>query len=282
MMAYRQFHAYKKQQLSVLFKNKTIFTGMTFGTLKTLISLQKKYNPKRIIFLCDGLKCFRYTLFPKYKIHRKPKEDDFLAQLVLTSGVVSMLGIPQIIAENYEADDLIATWAKDRIPETDTKLIVSTDKDLFCLLNSKTHMLLHSPKQRLFTDIDFKERFGILQKHFHIFLALTGDKTDGIMGIQGIGPVTATKLILKYKGDLKSIINTFEKLERQQLLFNIRIITLVSKIKTSEMFQSEQFQDLKPFWAVMNELKFKSMFLEKNKQVLELIHENNKDYKGCE
>ena len=277
MMAHRQYHAYKKQQLSTELNGQLIETGMLFGTLKTLITLQKRYDPKKIIFLYDDRECFRKQISSEYKSNRGPKSDSFLDQIRLTIGVLAFLGMRQVKAANYEADDLIATWVTQRIDEEQT-LIVSTDKDLYCLLGNNVHMLLHNPKQRLFTAQDFKDRFGIDNSNFPIFLALTGDKTDCIMGLKGYGPKTATKLIIENNGDTKDIAKQLNSEDRKLFLLNTMLVALKRNIKTSEMLslvRSDKWP-LENFWTTMEQLKFKSMLLDKNKGILEVIYENNK------
>ena len=278
MMAHRQYHAYKKQQLSTELSGQLIETGMLFGTLKTLITLQRRYDPKKIIFLYDDQECFRKQISSEYKSNRGEKSESFLEQIRLTIGVLAFLGMRQIKAENYEADDLIATWVTQRIYDNEKTLIVSTDKDLYCLLNNNVDMLLHNPKQRLFTTQDFKDRFGIDNSSFPIFLGLTGDKTDCIMGLKGYGPKTATKLIIESSGNIKTIIKQLNPEDKKLFLFNMRLVALQREIKTSKMLSlvgSDKWP-IQNFWLAMDQLKFKSMFLDKNKQMLEVIYENNK------
>ena len=278
MMAHRQYHAYKKQQLSLEYNGETIETGMLFGSLKTLITLQKRYEPKKIIFLYDSRHCFRKTISSEYKSNRKEKSDSFLDQFELMAGVLAFLGLKQVMASGYEADDLIATWVTHRIEEDGQVLIVSTDKDLYCLLQNNVHMLLHSPKQRLFTAQDFKEKFNFDNSNFPIFLALTGDSTDCIMGLKGIGPKTATKLIIQYNEDVKAITEQFNQEDKERFLLNMMLVALKRNIKTSEMVSIVKSNSwpIESFWSIMEQLKFRSMFLDKNKEVLELIYENNK------
>lgn len=275
MMAHRQYHAYKKQQLSIEHNGEIIETGMLFGTLKTLIYLQKQYKSKRIIFLYDSRHSFRKNISSEYKSTRKEKSDSFLTQFCLTTGVLSYLGLKQIKAEDYEADDLIATWITHRIEDDEQTLIISTDKDLYCLLQSNIHMLLHSPKQRLFTSQDFKDKFKFDKSYFPVFLALTGDSVDCIMGLKGIGPKTATKIITKYNGNAKTIAEQFSQEDKERFLLNMMLVALKRNIKTSKMLGMPISRSIKDFWEIIGDLNFKSMFLDKNKEILELIYANS-------
>jgi DNA polymerase-1 len=283
MMFYRQFymhHHNNEVKLSTKFNGKDIYTGMLYGTLNTLVSLQKEYNPKKIIFLHDGENYEdRIKLLKDYKANRNREyPQDFEPQLELTIGVLALLGITQIKAPKHEADDLIATWT-ERLQGT--KLIISSDKDLYCLLqDNNTAMLRHQPRKQLFTAEDFKEKFGF-EPHLHpAYLALVGDKTDNINGVPRIGPITATEKI-KHANNFKDVAASLRPENKKIFLFNMRLVTLNNEIRTSEMVQIRKHdQDFNMFIDIMQRLSFKSMLLPRNADTLRLVHENNKGYKG--
>lgn len=272
MMAHRQFNAHKNLVTKV--EKETLPTGMLFGTLRTLISIHKEFGVRKFIFMHEPTETFRHRKYPEYKSNRtKMTDESFTDQYYETIGVLAMLGVNQIITDDYEADDLIATWC-ERLAER-MVLIISSDKDLYPLLNKTTFMLRHQPKKEFLSAIDIYKKFDILPEQHPLFLALTGDKSDNIIGIDGIGPVGATKIVKKHTTwprIAKSLGVKNAKIFRR----NLSIIKLISDIKTSEMGQLQKYVNMTEFWSVMKALKFISLTREKEKTILELIHEQNK------
>jgi len=280
MNAHKQYSVFDKKGLSIIKSDGTkIFTGMLFGTLRTVIALHKDYNPRRIVFVYEGENNRREVISPDYKAHRKNRKPlpGFEKQYQMTIGALSLLGLTQIKADEFEADDLIATLVS-RSKGKDN-LIVSSDKDLFTLLEEKTCMLLHTPKKMLFTERHFKEKFEINPNQFSLYLALVGDGTDNITGINRIDPETAKTLIQKHD-TWQEIFKTLDEQSKGRLLINLKLTRLNCNIEISQTLQLHKEKTTEKFWNLMEELKFRSMFIEQNRQILEEIHERNEGYQG--
>lgn len=280
MMMHRQYHAHRKNDFQTKVGKDIVKTGTLFGTLRTLIKLEKEYGPERIIFFYDSTnETFRNSIYPEYKSHRKAKDEEFLAQVKLTIGILAYLGISQITHNGVEADDLILSFQKGCLrPDYGCKnLIVSTDKDLYITLeDDEAHMLVHTPKQKIIDRNDFIEKFGgITPKQFPIYLALIGDKSDNIPPVNGIGPRKAIKLMSRFE-NFEKISENLTPQQVEQFELNLKLTTLVSDISVRQTISLKKLDNMDDFWDTMDILKFHSMTLDRNKRVLEEIHEKNK------
>lgn len=275
MMAHRQFNAHKNLSVKLDDDQNTLtFVGMIYGTLRTLISLYKEFGIEKFLFMHESDKTFRHKKYPEYKANRtRTTDESFTDQYYAMIGILAMLGITQLTTDDYEADDLIATWC-ERL-EGKMVLIISSDKDLYCLLNKTTFMLRHAPKKELVSEADIYKKFSIRAKQYPLFLALTGDKGDNIIGINGIGPVKATEIIKQYKTWPK-IARSLGRENAKIFRRNLNIIRLVSDINTSKMGQLDKYENIDTFWNTIKGLKFISLTREREAKILEKIHESNK------
>lgn len=157
--------------------------------------LLQQYKPKRLIFVFDADgKNFRHELFSEYKSHRDPMPTDLASQIEPIKKAIELLGIPLIEQPEVEADDSIASLAKVLASESNPVYIFSRDKDLMQLINDHVFMVDEKKQQVIDRDVVF-DKFGIEPERIVQMLALMGDEADNIPGVDGIGAVTAAKLI---------------------------------------------------------------------------------------
>ena len=163
---------------------------------RLLLNIERDYPSSLGAMLFDcGKVDFRMKLNPEYKANRPPMPDDLKVQIPILKEMAQAFGWPQLAKENYEADDLIGAIAKN-ITDKPIK-IISSDKDLCQLINDNVHMLSPSSK------IGFEERnIDYVIKKYNIgpelirdYLAIVGDNSDNIPGINGIGPKGAAELL---------------------------------------------------------------------------------------
>jgi len=174
-------------------------TRATFVFCQMLLSFIRDRKPTYLAMAVDGpaQKLRRRKIYPDYKITRKPAPEDFHPQAKRIMEVVRKMGIPVLELEGYEADDILATAAaRLACPQLDV-VLVSRDKDLDQLVGP--HCTLYDPMNDEMTDAAGIER----QKGYRPDQAvevqtLTGDSTDNIPGVPGVGPKTAAKLIARY------------------------------------------------------------------------------------
>lgn len=208
----RTFHVPSFQNLKATVDGQTVLTGATYGFLNSLKSIVDSHSKDILIVVWDGGgKGFRSEIYPQYKANRTPRTEEFIFQLELTRKCLQLMGVRQAQIRGVEADDVIGTLTRRARSKGYKVLIVSGDKDFNQLVSNNVNVL--NPRaeddnsDRLMTPDKVKEKYGILPNQFIDWLALNGDSTDNIEGIDGIGKKTSTELIV-CNGGIESIVNT--------------------------------------------------------------------------
>ena len=147
---------------------------------------------------------FRNRLYEDYKAHRPPPPDDLIPQFALVREATEAFGVPAIELDDWEADDLIAAYAKATNDAGGQATIVSSDKDLMQLIRPGVEML-DPIKQKPIGPAEVMEKFGVTPDKMIDVQALIGDSTDNVPGVPGIGPKGAAQLINEF-GDLESVL----------------------------------------------------------------------------
>ncbi|HEY3795221.1 MAG TPA: DNA polymerase I [Bradyrhizobium sp.] len=147
---------------------------------------------------------FRNTLYADYKAHRPPAPDDLIPQFPLIREAVRAFDLPCLEQAGFEADDLIATYAREAGERGATATIVSSDKDLMQLVTDKV-VMYDTMKDRRIGIAEVIEKFGVPPAKVVEVQALAGDSTDNVPGVPGIGIKTAAQLIVEY-GDLETLL----------------------------------------------------------------------------
>jgi len=147
---------------------------------------------------------FRNKIYPEYKAHRPPAPEDLIPQFPLIREAVRAFDLPCLEQGGFEADDLIATYARQASDRGAHTTIVSSDKDLMQLVNDKITMY-DTMKDRRIGIPEVIEKFGVPPEKVVEVQALAGDSTDNVPGVPGIGIKTAAQLIVEY-GDLEQLL----------------------------------------------------------------------------
>jgi DNA polymerase-1 len=147
---------------------------------------------------------FRNKLYADYKAHRPPAPDDLIPQFALIREAVRAFDLPCLEQGGFEADDLIATYAREAGERGAITTIVSSDKDLMQLVTDKVTMF-DTMKDRRIGIAEVIEKFGVPPEKVVEVQALAGDSTDNVPGVPGIGIKTAAQLIIEY-GDLETLL----------------------------------------------------------------------------
>ncbi len=202
---YRAFHA-----LPPLTTSSGQPTGAVRGVASMLRKLIKDYDPQYMAVIFDAKgKTFRDELFEEYKSNRPPMPDDLRAQVQPLHDLIRAMGLPLIIEDGVEADDVIGTFARIFGEQGAPVLISTGDKDMAQLVTDKV-TLINTMNNALY-DIDgVKQKFGVGPELIIDFLALMGDKVDNIPGIPGVGEKTALGLI-QGLGSLEDIYANLDK-----------------------------------------------------------------------
>lgn len=157
-------------------------------------------------------KTFRNDIYPDYKAHRPDPPEDLIPQFALVREATEAMNVPAVQMENYEADDLIATYATEAAEKGMDVTIVSSDKDLMQLVNDRI-TLWDGMKDKSIGADEVVEKFGVAPDKVIEVQALAGDSTDNVPGVQGIGIKTAAELINQY-GDLETLLSKAEEIKQ--------------------------------------------------------------------
>ena len=172
---------------------------------KLLRDMPEDNRPTHLAIIFDKSEItFRNKLYPDYKAHRPPAPDDLIPQFSLIRDAVRAFDLPCLEQGGFEADDLIATYARIAGERGATTTIVSSDKDLMQLVTDKV-MMYDTMKDRRIGIPEVIEKFGVPPEKVVEVQALAGDSTDNVPGVPGIGIKTAAQLIVEY-GDLEQLL----------------------------------------------------------------------------
>jgi len=190
---FRAFHA-----LPPLNNSKGQPTGAIKGVINMLRSLQKNYADSKIVVVFDAKgKTFRNDMYSEYKANRPPMPDDLRVQIQPIHDIVDAMGLPRLVIEGVEADDVIGTLAQQATEQGIETVISTGDKDMAQLVSD--HVTLINTMTNTVMDRDAViEKFGIPPERIIDYLALMGDKVDNIPGVDKCGPKTAVKWLLEY------------------------------------------------------------------------------------
>ena len=195
-------------------------TSAVFGFANQVFQLLEEENPDYIVAAFDSKgKNFRHELYTDYKANRSAMPDEIQTQLPYLWELLDGMNIPVLRIEGVEADDIIGTVAKMCEKDDLQCNIVSGDKDFMQLINDKT--LLYAPQARrrekeIFNAQKVSEKWGVGPEHIIDLLGLMGDSSDNVPGVEGVGPVTAKKLIQKF-GSMEKIYENIDQIENEKM-----------------------------------------------------------------
>ena len=228
-MAYRAFYALPAEN----FKTSTGQpTNAIYGFASMLINLIKEEKPTHIAVAFDvSRRTFRTEKFAEYKANRASTPDEFRSQLSHINEMINGFGIKHFELEGYEADDIIATFAKKAEEQGFQTLICTGDRDSFQLVNK--HITVLYPKKGVtemnrMTPEAVLEKYGLTPKQYPDFAALRGDPSDNLPSVPGVGEKTATKWIVDY-GTLEKLLEKSDELSGkvgESLRTNIEMVKL--------------------------------------------------------
>jgi DNA polymerase-1 len=190
---YRAFHA-----LPPFSNSRGEPTGAVFGVLNMLGKFLKDYDPARIAVVFDAPgRTFRDDLFAEYKSHRPPMPDDLRAQIEPLLEAVKGMGLPILRESGVEADDVIGTLACAAARQNLSVLISTGDKDMAQLVSPQI-TLVNTMSNTVLDRAGVKQKFDVYPEQIIDYLALVGDSSDNIPGIDKVGPKTAAKWLGQY------------------------------------------------------------------------------------
>jgi len=213
-----------------------ILVNAVYGFLKTYFQLIGLNQIKYAICIFDAKKkTFRNDLYKEYKAKRIKAPDDLYAQIPILKSVLEKLNIPIFIKAGYEADDIVATFAK-KLKDKKFQVIITTgDKDLYQLIDENRVVVcdLKNKFNAYYNQENFVSDYGFLPKNLVDYKALAGDASDNISGVKGIGKVTAKRLICQYQ-TLENVYRNIDQIRKEnqkvhQKLVDNKEMALLSK-----------------------------------------------------
>ena len=218
-LVHRAFYA-----LPILTNREGVFTNAVYGFTNMILKIIHEEKPKYIAVAFDkGKITFRNETFKEYKGHRKATPPELKPQFPLVQKILEALNIAFFELDNYEADDIIGTFA--RLGEKDglTNIIVSGDKDTLQLISEKTRVLLTKKgiSQTEYIDLaKLKEMYELTPRQMADLKGLMGDQSDNIPGVPSVGEKTALKL-LKQFGTIEGIYDNIDQIKGDKLKANL-------------------------------------------------------------
>ena len=165
-------------------------TNAVFGFTSMLLNVIRDEDPDYTIVAFDTGRTFRHDEYAEYKAHRARMPQELADQMDRIRQIVEAMNIPIAEAEGFEADDVLGALAHQAAGQGLSTLIVTGDSDLFQLINPDVRVLLagrRSSDTRVYDEDSVRQRYGLEPKQLVDFKALTGDSSDNIPGVRGVG-----------------------------------------------------------------------------------------------
>ncbi len=188
-------------------------TNAVYGFSTMLFKfMQERPDDDLIVVFDAGRTSFRNDIYEDYKANRDDPPPELVPQFPLIRDAARAFGLPVVEVEGFEADDVIATYAKLAREHDREVEIVSSDKDLTQLIAEGVHIWDPMKEQEIGRD-QVVERYGVGPERVRDLLALAGDTSDNVPGVPGIGPKTAAQLINEY-GSLQGLLENIDKIKQ--------------------------------------------------------------------
>ncbi|MCO7226284.1 DNA polymerase I [Pleionea sp. CnH1-48] len=265
---FRAFHAIRDLSTSKGFP-----TNAIRGVVSMIRSLIKNYPESKVIVIFDAKgKTFRNDLYAEYKANRPPMPDDLRVQIEPVHNIIRAMGLPLLVIDGVEADDVIGTLAHQATEIGQDTLISTGDKDMAQLVNQ--HVELINTMTNVQMDVaTVNEKFGVAPEQIIDYLALMGDKVDNIPGVEKCGPKTAVKWLTEY-GSLKGVMENADKVKGkvgenlrnalEQLPLSYELATIKTDVELEQSLQDIQHSeiDIETLQDLYKEYEFKTWLKE--------------------
>ncbi|HBL52122.1 MAG: hypothetical protein A3D24_04075 [Candidatus Blackburnbacteria bacterium RIFCSPHIGHO2_02_FULL_39_13] len=266
---YRAFHA-----LPPLTSSNGQLVNAVYGFVLMLLKVYQDLKPDYLVVAFDlPIPTFRHETYIAYQATRPHMDDGLKGQIVLVKEVVESARIPIFTAPGFEADDVIATLARQCKGKSEV-IIVTGDRDIFQLVDDgvKVYMLTRGMSEgRVFDKKQVKEYLGISPEQIVDYKALTGDSSDNYPGVPGIGPKTAVELLKEF-GNLEKLYRNVEGVKenikkklkegKESALMSQKLAQISARVPVELDLEKAKLADLKTnekFIDKLKELGFKSL-----------------------
>jgi DNA polymerase-1 len=291
-LAYRSYFAFQRNPLV---NSKGEETSLAFGFASTIIRLVSKEGPTHLAVIFDSKEpTFRHKMFDEYKAKRKAMPEEMVEQLPRLDEMLDKMKVVTLRQPGFEADDIIASIATDAPEKGWEVVIVSGDKDLFQLVNDKVKLFnlrKTSEAGEWFDREAVKQKMGVYPEKILDLLALTGDSSDNIPGVAGVGPKTALQLLEEF-GSFDNILENADKIKREKLRESVqnneeiarlsyKLVMLDTGIKCPVKYEEMSLPDLASpeLHKLFLDLEFNMLIRELSTPTAETAEKESVDYR---
>ena len=244
-------------------------TNALFGFIRSVLKLMKDFQPTHMVSVFDGPSnaIARTAIYADYKAHRQAMPKDLLYQIGWAQQFCQLIGIPELMVPEVEADDTMGSVAKWCAEQGKTAYICTSDKDMCQLVGERIFILNTFKENLVLGPAEVEQQFGVAPEQMIDFLAITGDASDNVPGLSGFGPKTAADLLRQF-GTLDNILDHPEEIpgkkkqetlvqERDKVLLSRRLVTVNTEVpftKDENFFQIGEppLEPLREFYSYMN------------------------------
>ena len=261
---HRAFHA-----LPPLTTSRGEPTGAIYGVVNMVKKMLNDYKPTYVAVIFDAKgKNFRHEMYPQYKATRPPMAEDLQVQIEPLHEIIQAMGLPLLIVDGVEADDVIGTLAYAAVKQGVKVLISTSDKDIAQLVNENI-TLVNTMTNAVLDEQGVFKKFGVTAEQITAYLALVGDPSDNVPGVAGVGPKTAVKWLTEYT-TLDNIVKHATKIKGkvgenlrsclEQLSFTQKLVTISCKVKLANSFHdlTPQKPNVEQLTNLFTRLEFKN------------------------
>ena len=253
-------------------------TAAVYGFAGKLLSTLKETKPDYVAVAFDTGDTWRHAEFPAYKATRESMPDEMRTQMTRIDELLRAFNIPIITLANFEADDILGTLARQAASQGTDVLIMTGDRDMFQLVDDRIGILYTSggpnPVTSVYGTQEVFQRYGLTPQQFIDFKALTGDSSDNIPGVPGVGEKTAVKFLQQY-GTLEGLYAHIDEVSgektrqnlidaHEQVIRNKRLVTIGVDLDVTYSADQCRLRDYQKetVIALFNELEFRSLLKE--------------------
>ncbi len=241
-------------------------TGLLTGFINFISTINKDHGTDYLLFALDSKeKTLRCKIDPNYKANRPKPPEDLLKQLPIAIDWIKKMGFKSLEVPGYEADDIIGTIAKDAKQKNIKVQIVTSDKDLYQLVDDDKVLIYDPMKKIKINEEACIKKFGVKPTQIVDYLAIVGDSSDNIPGVKGIGPKGA-RTLLKEFGSLKNIYENIDKIgnkrtkklleeSKDNAYMSYALASLCYDVVKNINYDEYHFPETNPILSIADELK---------------------------